>query len=262
MILDPLNSITSVLFYRKIAAQSIGRSLLYLCYLSLLFAAATTFAVKVRVMPVILETFEWLEKTVPPITLSGGKVSTASPEPITIRHPKVPEVAVIIDTLRTEPVTPQMLEEAKAVAYLTSTALYVRQQTNKVEIYDFSKATNPKPVVIDAQFYRAAAQIIGRVLYPIAFAITFFAFWAWKGAASLIYSLFAMVINAVLGGKLEYRSLFNITLYAQTLVVLLQAFFLFMPNRFPFFPPLALLIISAYIALGIKTSMEPAAPAV
>lgn len=262
MILDPVNSITSIGFYKKVAGQSLLRTFGYLCYLSVLFAVVGTFALKVKVGPVVDSTFRWLEAEVPTLTFAGGKVSSSQPELKTLKHPEVPQVAFAIDVGRTEPVTPQEMEQAKVLGWLTGTALYMTQSPGRVEVYDFSKSpTLEKPVVIDAGFFRQANQIVHRVMIPLSLVISFVIFLAWKGLASLFYSLLALLINAVLGAGLAFGSLFTIAVYAQTLVVALQALSLFSARGLPGMSVIALAATGAYIWLGIKKIIEPSAPA-
>lgn len=262
MILDPINSITSIDFYRKIARQSFGRSALYLAYLALLFSVTGTIAFKVKVGPAINETFQWLENSVPPLTFSGGKITSALAAPLTIRHPRVQEVALTIDTPRTEPVTPQLMEERHVMAYLASNAFYLMQKNGKIEVYDFSRAAGTRPVVLDAAFYRNANRIMNRVIYPIALTLTFLLFLLWKGCSSLVYSLVALAINQVAEAGLAYGALFNISVYAQTLVIALQGILLFMPAGIPLFWLAALVITGIYIWLAVKRNSQPApAPA-
>ena len=62
----------------------------------------------------------------PVLTLSNGKMTSNLTAPLTIRHPDDPEVALTVDTARVDPVTPQMLESQKVMAYITSNALLRR----------------------------------------------------------------------------------------------------------------------------------------
>jgi len=257
MILDPVNSVTSIEFYRKVAKQSLGRSFLYLCYLAAIFAIAGTIAAKMHLDPVINETFDWLEKSAPPLTFSGGKITSALTAPLTLRHPSIKEVAVTIDTARTDAVTPQMIDDAQVVAYLTANSLYLKQQNGRIEVYDLSKAPTPKPVVIDAGFYRTARIYLTRLLYPLALVILFLAFAVWKSLTALGYSLVALAANASTGAGLAYAPLYNISLYAQTLVAVIQTLMLFLPTAIPLFPVIAIALTSAYIWLAVKRNSPP-----
>lgn len=261
MILDPLNGVTSLNFYRRVAKQSVGRSFLYLAYLSVLFSITATAAMKLKVGPAVDETFQWLERSAPPLMFQGGKVTSTATAPVTVRHPSIKEIAFTIDTARTEPVTPAMMEENKVMAYLTSNAFYVVQRPGKVEVYDFSKAAPPKPVVIDSAFYRSANQVMNRVLYPAALVATFFLFLIVGGTLSLFYSVLALILNAALKGGLEYAALFNIAVYAQTLAIVLQMISFFTPVGLSMFSLPAMIATGVYIGLAIKRTTEPEAPA-
>lgn len=264
MILDPVNGITSVEFYKKVAKQTVGRSFLYLFYLAFLFAITTTVALKVRAGPLIDETFRWLEKSMPRITVLDGKLSSDTPGPVTVRHPENAEVAVTVDTARLEAVTPELMEKEKVLAYVTGGALYVRKSPGKLEVYDFSKAVakpGDKPLVIDGTFYRKAEAVVNRVIYPFCLVLTLVVFLFWKSASTCLYSLLAVFINSAAGAKLDYKALWNITLYAQTLIIILQAIFLFMPSPLPASQAVASLLTGVYIWLAVRRNMEPAVSA-
>ncbi len=261
MLLDPINAITSVNFYRRIVAQSAARTFSYLLYVSLLFSIASTAALKVRVGPEIDKTFAWLAQSMPTVTLQAGKVTSSAAGPVTVRHPDISEIAVTVDTARVEPVNADTLESSKVLAYLTGSALYVRGAQGRVEVYDLSKAVTPKPVVIDAAFYQSAARLLSRFLYPLAFVFGFFFVMMWKTGASLIYALLALMINAMAEGGQPFNCLFNLAVYAQTLVIALQAVFLFTPVSPPAFPVIALISTGVYLWLALKRlKQSPAAP--
>ncbi len=259
MLLDPLNSITSVTFYRKVAQRPAARAMVYVCYLGLIFTLAAVLAMKFRVVPHIDETFTWLAESVPPITFANGKITTPARGPVLVRHPKIADVAFIIDTKRTEPVTARLLEKENVVAFLTADALYLRSGPGKVQVHDFSTAENPKPVVIDADFFHNTAKAVPFILYPMVLLITFPLFIVWKAIASMLYTVMALMINAIVNGGLEFPTLFSISVHAQTTVILLQTIFLF-TNRPPGFPLIALLVTGTYIFLAIKTVRDAPAP--
>ncbi len=138
---------------------------------------------QMRVGPVVDETFAWLGAEVPPLTFSAGKVTSAETAPKRLVHPKAPEVAIMIDTARTETVSLQKLQEDKVIAYLTNNALYVQQQQGKIEVYDLSKAALERPIVVDAKFFREAAVALKRVVYPLAIVTVFVFASAWIALA-------------------------------------------------------------------------------
>ena len=258
MILDPINSITSIAFYKKVAKQSVLRTIAYLNFAIFLYALMATLAVKVTLMPEVNAFFTWLEKTAPPITFSAGKISTPNPEPVTLRYPKVPEMAATIDTARTEPVTIQNMEEAKVTAYLTGSAFDVMERPGEIKMYDLSKGNSPKPIVIDGKFYQNAAQFMGWILYP-AVLIGSYLFLLFLGTAtSFAFSTMALIINTMLGAGLRYGPLFNMTVHAQTLSLFLLAICLFLPQGLSLVLTSFPMITAAYLWLAIKANTDEA----
>lgn len=269
MIFEPVNSIASPSFYRKVAGQTFGRSFLYLSFLVAVFALCATIALKIKVGPTIDETFAWLERSVPTLTYADGKVTSTVPGPVRLQHPdpKLADVSLMIDTSRTDAVTPQQMEDAKVLGFLTSTAFYLKEQNGSLRVYDLSKgAQGSKPVTIDSGFYRNAAQVMSRLLYPGALVAAFAIFLAWKLFTTMLYSLAALMINALAGGGLEYAPLLNISVYAQTPTVVLAILSLFLPFAIPGYTILCVTLTCAYIWLAVKqqppsASASPSSPA-
>jgi hypothetical protein len=257
MILDPINSITSIQFYKKVAGQTLGRTLIYLAYLGALFAIVFLVFLKTQVWPSLEGTFQWLETSVPTITYSKGRLSTPTNEKVTVRHPKVNEVAFTIDTSRSEPVTTQMMADEKVWAYVTSNAVYLLEPGPQVEALDFSKVSSAETLVLDAKFYRESARALRPVLYPLGFLAAFMLFSAWTLATALFYSLFALLINGLAEACLAYKALFNISVYAQTLVITVQCILLLIPAQVPQFTLLATVSTTAYLWLAIKKNAPP-----
>jgi hypothetical protein len=186
-----------------------------------------------------------------------GRIATATNEKVTLRHPKINEVAFTLDTSRSEPVTAQMMADEKVMFHATSNALYVMQPGGKVEVYDFSKASSTETRVLDAKFYHELARGLHLILYPLGFLAAFALFAAWKLLATLFYSLIALLINGLAESGLAYPSLFNISAYAQTLVIAVQFILLFIPVQVPQFTLLAAVATTAYLWLAIKKNAPP-----
>jgi hypothetical protein len=257
MILDPINSITSINFYKKVAAQNLGRTFLYLTYLGFMFSIVFLVFLKARVWPSLEQTSHWLETSLPTITYSKGRLSTPTNEKVTVRHPEINEIAFTLDTGRVEPVTAQMMADEKVSAYVASNALYILQPGGRTEVYDFSKVPGAETKVIDANFFREMTRELGLVLYPFGFLVAFALFAAWKLAAALFYSLIALLINGVAEAGLAYKTLFSLSVYAQTLVIAVQCILLLIPTQVPEFTLLATVATTAYLWLAIKKIVPP-----
>lgn len=258
-LLDPVNSITSVQFYKKVASQPSGRTAGYLAYVSVLFAIMATVAFKVRLGPSIDQTFVWLANSVPPLEFSAGKV-TSTAGPVLLRHPELPELAVQIDTSRVEPVTVALMQELKVKGFLSANALYMLDPQGSLKVNDFSKATSDKPFKVDPAFFQQANRLLSRALYPVTFALAFAFFLAWKLFSSLFFSVVALVIAMIAQAKLSYGALFSIAVYAQTLIIAVQSIFLFMKAPLPLAPLISLGATTTYLWLAIKAT-APAQPA-
>ena len=255
MLLDPINAITSVDFYRKVAKQSVGRSVAYLAYLSLVLTLALVVALKIKVAPAAENVFKWLETSMPKLTFQNGKLAANPPEAVTIRHPDYETAAVTIDTERTAPVTAEDLKRNKVSAYLTSDTLYLMPSEGDVRVHHFAKAAaqpGQPPVVIDAAFYRELWRVTKLVIYPTMMVIFFALIAAWTVVSTTFYTLVALVANSIAEAGLEAKALFNIALYAQTLITVLHGIFLYMPVGLPAPLLVSMASTTAYIWLAVK----------
>lgn len=258
MIQDLLGSIASTQAYRRFAAEKTSRTVLYLFFISLLFTIGGSIAMQMRIGPVVDQTFSWLAAEVPTLTFSAGKVTSSELAPKRLVHPQAPEVAVMIDTTRVEPVTLQLMQESKVLAYLTNNALTIDQQ-GKLETYDLSKAALERPMVVDAKFFREAAGALKKVVYPLAILTVFVFAAAWTAFAGLMYALVAMLLQSVGGGSLAFGALYQLAIHAQTAALLARIVMSFLPFVVPLSGLLTIVITSVYLWLAVKANAAAAA---
>lgn len=251
MIADPLKSVVDFSFYRDIPKKSLGATVGYIAYLGLIYSCAVVLSLVIHFKPRVEESVEWASQNIPPMTLMDGKLTSSRRGETVVRHPSVPEMVVVIDTDRTSAVTPAEMAERKAFAFLTQNTIFV-YNNERMEAYDISKAQNKEPVEIDGEFYQSIGSIMNMVLFPAAFATSWFIFFIWKHAAALIYTLLALLINAGVGGGLEFQDLYKIAVYAQTPVVVLQMVALVLLKSIPFFQLLAVIVVGVYLWQGIR----------
>ena len=251
MIKDIARSVVDFAFYKEVPKKTLWTTTAYLVLLGGLFSAAVTVAVYQKVGPRIRAAVEWAAVSMPSMTIANGKLTCAVPGPTEIRHPDMPQVGLVIDADRTAPVTPAEMAQKKLVAYLTADAAYVLT-VDRLETYDLSKSKDKESVVIDAAFYRNMGAVLLKVLYPISFFVSWLTFVIWKHGAALVYSLVALLVNAVAEGGFEFPALYRMAVYAQTPVVILQTDALFLPRPIPLFSVLALLVVTAYLWQAIR----------
>ena len=262
MIQDLLGSIASTQAYRRFAAEKTSRTVLYIFFISLLFTIGGGVAMRMRIGPVVDATFAWLAAEVPTLTFSAGKITSSEPIPKRLVHPKVRDIAVMIDTTRTEPVTLQTMRDAKVLAYLTNNALYIEQQQGTIKVYDLSKAALEHPTVVDAKFFHDAAGALKKVFYPLAIITVFMLVAAWTACAGLMYSLLAMFLSSIMGGALAFGSLYQISIHAQTSAILLRIIMSFLPFAVPMSGLLTILITSVYLWMAVKVHAAAETPAI
>lgn len=259
MLQDLLGSISSPQAYRRFAAQKASRTMLYLGFLSVLFTGAGTIALRLRLGPVVDETFAWLEKEVPPLTFSRGSVTTTAAGPVKLTHPRAAEVSLYIDTARTTPVTAQDMAEQKVLAYLTSNALYMEKEAGSVTSYDLSKAAMERPVVVDAAFFREAGKALKTIVYPATVLSLLLMFASWTALCGLFYAVLGLLFNSLAGGAMGFGALFQIAVHAQTAATLLRALLAFLPFAIPAAGLISLLLSATYLWLGVRANARAGA---
>lgn len=259
MLLDPLRAVLDFRFYREVPRKSGIATVGYIGLLGLVYALAMLLAVHMHLRPLIDESVSWLATSVPVLTLADGKLSCATPGPLEIRPPRMANMLLVIDTDRVAAVSPSEMTERKIQAYLTQNTAYIYNPSNKrVEAYDLGAAKPPAPLVIDGPFYRRIGKLFTSALYPATLAIAFFFFFFAGHFWALVYSLVALLFNAFMGAGLPYSSLYKISVYAQTPVVILQVLMLALWKPIPHYRLLALVIVGIYLSLAIRQTRAQA----
>lgn len=263
MLNDLLASISSPSAYRRFAGEKASRTAAYAALLSLIFVMALGAAIKMRLTPLFDQTFDWLKTSVPAVTFSGGRVSSAAAGPTRIEHPRAKEVAVMIDTDRTDPVTSALMKDAGVLAYLTGNALYL-ERDNRLEVFDLSKAPPGKTVTVDAKTYAEMERVFNWIFYPMALLLIFGVFILSLCFFGLVYGLAGMLVASLAGAELGFGSIFKLAVHAQTAAVLLRVADALSPARIPLTWILSLALSATYLVLGIRaagrTPESPPAP--
>jgi len=258
---DLISSLTSPSAYRRFAGEKAGRTAAYAAFLSLIFVAALAVAIKLRLTPLFDQTFEWLKTSMPAVTFAAGKVSSTALTPTRVEHPRAKEVAVMIDTSRTEPVTPALMKEANVIAYLTGNALYL-ERDNRIEIFDLSKSAAGKTVTVNADTYREMEKVFNWVFYPVVLLLFFVLYCVSLSFFGLIYSLAGLLVASLTGAELSFGTIFQMSLHAQSAAVLLRAVDSLSPKSIPLAGMISMAMSVTYLTLAIRASgrPEPAQP--
>lgn len=270
MLPDLLDSLVRPAAYRRFAAEKAARVASYIAFLSLIFVGGTGLSVKLRVAPLFTETFAWLETAMPPLQFTSSGVTTATPGPLRLEHPKFKDIAVIIDTARKEPVTVQQMADAKVLAYLTGAALYLKRDQDgsapQLETIDLTKSSLERPVDVGAAAYKQMEHAFNWIFYPALMLFFFLTFASALAFAGLVYAVVGMIFASLAGGSMEFAPLFRLGIHAQTAGSLLYALDATLPQTIPFYPILSAAMSVAFLWLGVRAVVraappEPAVPA-
>ncbi|MDE2511846.1 MAG: DUF1189 family protein [Elusimicrobia bacterium] len=264
MIPDLLDALARPASYRRFSAEKASRAAAYVAFLSLIFMGSIGIAVKLRLAPLFAETFTWLETSMPAVTFANGTVTSTAAAPLRLEHPRMKEVALMIDTTRKDPVTAQQMTDAKVLAYLTSNALYLKRGEDdkaEVETIDLAKSTSDRPVTVDANAYKDMENAFDWVFYPALMLFFFLTFAASLAFCGLLYALVGMLVASSGGKSLPFSALFRIALHAQTAGSLLYALDALLPRAIPFFQMGSIGLTLAYLWYGVRAAALPEAPA-
>jgi hypothetical protein len=171
-------------------------------------------------------------------------------------------VAVIIDTARKEPVTVQQMNDAKVIAYLTGTALYLDRGQNQLETIDLTKSAPASSTTVDAGTYKGMERAFDWVFYPALMLFFFLIFALALAVSALAYALLGLILASLAGGSLEYAALFRIAVHAQTAGSLLYALDAALPTTIPYFQVLSVALTLAFLWLGVSAAVKAAPPAI
>jgi hypothetical protein len=260
LLIDPINSVTSLQFYRKAARHGLVRSLLYLFYLSVIVALVSGYVVWRRTLPLLRDEFSWLGKALPTLTLDKGRLSGDIKAPIVLVEPHH-FFSVVVDPSRVKPVTAEDLESKHAQVYVSQDSLTILKQPGVVQSFDLGQMRRDAPLRIDARFWNTAGKAAARMTLLLILLVFPVVFFLWKLLTTAFYSVMALALNSMLEARLSYRELFNVALYAQTFFIALRLLFLFFPRPMPQPLFIALVSTSAYIGLAIRTISTPVTPA-
>jgi hypothetical protein len=196
----------------------------------------------------------------PTLQFAAGGVTSPTPGPLRLEHPRTKEVAVMIDTARKEPVTLQQMNDAKVIAYLTGSALYMNRGQNQLETIDLTKSAPERNVTVDASMYKEMERAFDWVFYPALMLFFFLAFAIALALSAVVYALAGLILASLAGGSVEFAALFRIALHAQTAGSLLYALDATLPMTIPYFQFVSVALSLTFLWLGVKAVVKAGPP--
>lgn len=255
----PFYALFSRDFYAQISRSSVKKGLLYLLYLSgimtVLFAGIMLFVV----FPQADKFMAWAAKEMPTLVLSEQGFSMKEQSPYTLSHEEFGPVAVF-DVSKDEIKVEEM---GDVFVYVTKKNIYLRQQ-NQTRIYPVSDLTGQNPNLKEgAQFDGQSVEKFYGTIKPLALGLTvlfvFVFYWIWKLVAAAVYSLAALIFNALRSEKLDYGRLLNVTIFAMTPAILFQWLRLAIPalGTIRFISALDILLTVTFLYYAVKMTEGP-----
>ncbi len=256
--LAPFLALFSVAFYKQRLVTPLRTGFLYLLYLSFLLSIFATARIRIQLLPVANEFVDWLRQSLPEITVTAQGIQTKTQEPILLTHPQWGPL-IYLDPTKD---APQSGDFEKALVTLTRRKVAYRSpEGGEVRIQDLL----PQGPQRGQQDFLVTGEGIAKLwrglapwLTAIFFVSSLAAIYLWKLAASLGYSLVALILNLFRREKLSYKALIHFSIYTLTPVAFLQI----IASLFPAWPiPLnfitALLVTGIYLSLAIFATQSP-----
>lgn len=243
-------------FYRRVIQSKLGRSLLYLAYLTLL----STLMLLITLMsfaPKADQFVGWLKSEFPPLIWTQEGLRLRGGESYTIIHPEWGPLAVFDTRIKEISSSEEM---GGAFVFVTAQKLYLKKNPDSLQVYDLRSLMEQK-----GQEPRYGQEIRGdwiesvyrSIKFLILFSIPLFLYpflYVLYLVEAIFYSWFGLIFNFGRSSKLSYGQIFNLTVYAMTPAIFILYLHPIFPvlNKVPFGFPGSLLITFIYLYFAVK----------
>ena len=241
-------SVIDFKFYRSIKNNKFSRSFVYLLLLFLIvyFISGTRTFIATRIA--IDELITNVNANIPEFRLENGEFSFEGKMPYIISSST--NEAFVIDT--TGQVDASVLKDVGSGMLITKDKVYLKNsqvESREFNLTELKGVTLTKKDVLD--FLPKLSWI---VFIFIAFAFIFVL--GWKLLNAVILALLGLIANAVLGSRLKFNNLLNISIYALTLPMLIQLAVNLYGYPIPSFWAIYWGVSILYVAFAVKTCKE------
>lgn len=253
--LAPVLSFFSVRLYREALRSGVGRGILYLLYLTVLFCLLTLFLCRMLLLPLAGSFMDWLVSVTPEMTLTQTGLKVSAQEPYLVKHDVLGPL-YLVDT--TKDLAALERDSSKALILIGKEHIVIQNPyRSEKRVFDLKQAMeqvkqNNRPVTITKRVMQELNRRFQGMLIPFILVLLAPFFFIWKLLAVLFYSLIALLLNLFRKEKLNYKSLFSLACYAITPVTVVQATNLFIPDmHFNLNLLLAIGLTTVYLAYGM-----------
>ena len=241
-------SVIDFKFYRSIKDNRFSRSFIYLLLLFLIiyFISGTRIFIAARLG--VDELVTSLSTNMPDFRLENGEFSFAGEMPYYISSST--DEAFVIDT--TGQVDVNVLKDVGSGMLVTKDKVYLKRSA--VETREFSLKELKGVTLTKADVLEFLPKLSWIILIFIAFGFIFVL--GWKLLNAVILALLGLIVNAIMGGRLKFNNLMNISIYALTLPMLIQLAVNLYGYPIPSFWLIYWAISILYVAMAAKSCKD------
>ena len=234
-LLSPVMTFFSSRLYRSALRAGIGRGLAYLFYLTVLFCFLVVFLCQFLLIPVTSNFTEWLIQITPELTVTQTGLSVSAAQPYLVKHPALGPL-YLIDTAKS---LDELVADQSGTYLLIGKEHVVARSPRRgqTRIFDLKQAMervrlSGQPIQITKNLMRELDQRLQVLMIPVVLLLLAPLFFVWKLLIAFFYSLIALGLNLFRKEKIRYSSLFTMTCYAITPVILIQAVHISIPDMY------------------------------
>lgn len=190
-----------------------------------------------------------ITEQIPAVRITNGQASTDVPMPHSIKDPKTGTTLAVIDTVDTS----VEAENPAVPLILTKTKLIMRKNPTETQIYDLAGVQS---------FYVDRARVEGWLatartwFFPAFYSVAVLFSFIFRAIQMLIYALIGLGFAAMLGAKLDYKTLMRLAAIAITPVMILNLVFELVGFHPPGWMLLGIIIGLGYLFFAVKVNAE------
>lgn len=241
-------SVIDFKFYRSIKDNRFSRSFVYLLLLFLIiyFISGTRTFIATRLG--IDELVTSLNNNIPEFRLENGEFSFEGDMPYFISSST--NEAFVIDT--TGQVGVDVLKDVGSGMLITKDKVFVKR--SEIETREFSLKELNGITLTKSDVLEFLPKLSWIVFIFIAFGFIFVL--GWKLLNAVLLALLGLIANAMMGGRLKFNNLMNISIYALTLPMLIQLAVNLYGYPIPSFGLIYWAISILYVAMAVKSCKD------
>lgn len=238
------NSITNPKAYNEFLKESMGRAVIYLLLLCLIFGGINAIRNVYDFNKGVLMVLNDFKENIPNFVLANGELNVAGQMPIIINEGE-PSV-IIIDTSGKTVET--VLDNYDSGTLITKTKYIEKKNPMQKSETDFASFKTLTVTNADVEKWIGIARF-ANILIVIFGPIFFF---GTKFIAAFIISLFALLINVFCKAKVNFRELYKLSIYSLTFSIVLKVLFAVTTIEVPYFWILYYGLSLIYLGVGLN----------